>query len=366
MQYDIPSSSPPHNDGENYNTPKRARVRQMRRDGFSWSSITQSLGVKKSTAQDICKAPSSRTTRKGKPYQKPLLSPRTVRQIIRYIATCYSTRRLTFEEVRRRLGIQASVRTIRRALRRHGYRRCIACPRPFISRAAARKRLSFCQSHRWWGTSDYAAHRDDGKVGGDWRKVVWSDEATFDIGKDGRVWVTRRVDERACQDCIKSIYRSGRFSLMIWGAMGWDYKSPLVFMKKLPGQKGICSKAYLQEVLQPVIFPLFDDLGPDYIFMEDGAKVHLGHARRQRLQHGVRTMSWPPCSPDLNPIEKVWRWMKEELNKMPYKPRTKEHLMEVLQALWDRVDPVDYRKYTERLTVKIEDLIAVKGLATIH
>ncbi len=58
--------------------------------------------------------------------------------------------------------------------------------------------------------------------------------------------------------------------------------------------------------------------------------------------------------------------MKEELNKMPYKLRTKEHLMEALQALWDRVDPVDYRKYTEQLTVKIEDLIAVKGLATIH
>ena len=45
---------------------------------------------------------------------------------------------------------------------------------------------------------------------------------------------------------------------MIWGALGWDYKSELVFMQKLPGRKGICSKAYLQQVLQPVIFPLFD------------------------------------------------------------------------------------------------------------
>ena len=78
---------------------------------------------------------------------------------------------------------------------------------------------------------------------------------------------------------------------MIWGALGWDYKSELVFLEKLPGRKGICSKAYLQQVLQPIIFPLFDTLGPEYIFMEDGSKVHLGKARLPRLQHGIRGFS---------------------------------------------------------------------------
>lgn len=366
MQYDIPSSSPPHEDRANWNTPKRARVRQMRRDGKSWGQITSELRVKKSTAQDICKAPSSRTTRKGKQYHRKLLDLRTIRRIIRYIGTNFIMRRMRFEEVRLRLGIQASARTIRRELRLHGYRRCIACPRPFISRAQAKKRLTFAYKHRWWGTSDWAAHRTDGRQGGDWRKVIWSDEASFDIGKDGRVWVTRRIDEKACSDCIKSIYRSGRFSVMIWGAMGWNFKSLLVIMEKLPGRRGICSKAYLQEVLRPVVFPLFDTLGPEYIYMEDGAKVHKGYARLPRLQHNVRGFDWPPSSPDLNPIEKVWRWMKEELNKMPYKPRTKEHLIEVLQGLWDHVNPMDYRRYTERLTCKLEDVIKVRGLATIH
>ena len=56
------------------------------------------------------------------------------------------------------------------------------------------------------------------------------------------------------------------------------YKSKLVFIEKLPDCKGIYSKAYLQEVLEPVVFPLFDNLGPEYIFMEDGVKVHLGYA----------------------------------------------------------------------------------------
>ena len=75
---------------------------------------------------------------------------------------------------------------------------------------------------------------------------------------------------------------------MIWGGLGWDYKSELVFIQKLPGRKGICSKAYLRQVLQRVVFPLFDRLGPEYIFMEDGAKVYTGSARLPRLSHGIR------------------------------------------------------------------------------
>jgi hypothetical protein len=56
-----------------------------------------------------------------------------------------------------------------------------------------------------------------------------------------------------------------------------------MFLEKLPGRKGIYSKAYLEQVLKPIIFPLFDSLGPEYIFMEDGSKVYKGKARLPRL-----------------------------------------------------------------------------------
>ena len=70
---------------------------------------------------------------------------------------------------------------------------------------------------------------------------------------------------------------------MIWGALGWDYKSELVFVEKLPERKGVCSKAYLQQVLEPVVFLLFNQLGPEYIFIEDSSKIHVGKARLLRL-----------------------------------------------------------------------------------
>jgi hypothetical protein len=94
------------------------------------------------------------------------MSVREIRQCIRHILRDWSTRRLTFEQVRTQLGIEASTRTIRRELRRAGYRRYIACPRPYISRKQAKKRLGFALEYRWWGTSDYTAFRQDGKIGG--------------------------------------------------------------------------------------------------------------------------------------------------------------------------------------------------------
>jgi hypothetical protein len=72
-------------------------------------------------------------------------------------------------------------------------------------------------------------------------------------------------------------------SVMIWGAISWDYKSELVFIEKLPERRSICLKVYLQEVLEPVIFLLFDTLGLEYIFIENGAKIYCRSIRLLRL-----------------------------------------------------------------------------------
>ncbi|PQE23343.1 hypothetical protein CJF30_00011207 [Rutstroemia sp. NJR-2017a BBW] len=62
---------------------------------------------------------------------------------------------------------------------------------------------------------------------------------------------------------------------MFWGMIGWDYKSPLVFLERQEGDRGVTSKTYLQQVLEPIVFPLFDQLGTDYIFMEDDLKQEI-------------------------------------------------------------------------------------------
>jgi hypothetical protein len=157
---------------------------------------------------------------------------------------------------------------------------------------------------------------------------------------------------------------------MVWGAIGWDWKSPLIFLEKEEGKKGICSKAYLKQVLDGVIFPHWAQMTEKerskFIFIEDGSKIYKGFAQLAKINSDIRTFEWPPSSPDLNPIEKVWRWIKNKITALLQVPTTIEELKGHIQRLWDKVDPVYFRQYTERLTYKVEDVIKMKELATVY
>ena len=58
--------------------------------------------------------------------------------------------------------------------------------------------------------------------------------------------------------------------------------------------------------------------------------------------------------------------MKEKLKQLPYVVTTKAQLKLEIQRIWDEIDPRDFRHYTERLTCIMEDVIKVKGRATIN
>jgi hypothetical protein len=118
-----------------------------------------------------------------------------------------------------------------------------------------------------------------------------------------------------------------------------------VFLTKEEGMYDICSTAYLKQVLKRVVFLYYDLLDEDekeeFIFIEDSSKVHKEKARLPKLEKEIRGFDWLPFSPDLNPIEKVWHWMKNEITKLANPPTTIEEMKRVLQELWDKVEPKD-------------------------
>jgi Transposase len=136
-------------ENEEWPTPARAIIRAMSRLGFSQRDIILKTSAPRRTIRDILHQEHCRRSRKGKVYKPHLMSTREIRRCIRHIAKDWSTRRLSFEQVRAQLGIIASAHTIRRELRHAGYHRYITCPRPYISRKQAKKRLGFALEHRW-------------------------------------------------------------------------------------------------------------------------------------------------------------------------------------------------------------------------
>ena len=99
--------------------------------------------------------------------------------------------------------------------------------------------------------------------------------------------------------------------------------------------------------------------------MEDGAKIHMGHAKRVRSQAGIKGFAfWPPSSPDLNPIEKVWRWMKNKITQMESFPTKIEDLKKAVQDLWDEMDSCDFIQHIERMSEKMQQVLQQKGMQT--
>ncbi len=52
--------------------------------------------------------------------------------------------------------------------------------------------------------------------------------------------------------------------------------------------------------------------------------------------------------------------MKAEIKKLPFVPLTVEDLKEVIQELWDKIDPQDLICYTERLSCKLETFLKLE------
>ena len=83
-------------------------------------------------------------------------------------------------------------------------------------------------------------------------------------------------------------------------------------------------------------------------------------------------MEWPPNSPDLNPIENLWAWLKLELHRcypdtkyLPGSPETvKSVLKERLMEVWWDIGEKMLNRLIESMSERVQAVLAAKGWYT--
>jgi len=108
-----------------------------------------------------------------------------------------------------------------------------------------------------------------------WRKNIYSDESIFDTSKRGSAWVMRLPHECYHGDCLEHTFRSGCSTVVVWGAISYNWKPPLVFLEGSGKKKGATMEDYYEQVIEPVVSPTwFDGSWCGGLFVEDGAALH--------------------------------------------------------------------------------------------
>ena len=84
--------------------------------------------------------------------------------------TLKTDRRQILADFTNHCGLNVSTLIIRQALHQVGFYNRVAQKKPFLSDVHRRRRLKFALQHRNWTFEE-------------WKKVIWTDESTFKIGK---------------------------------------------------------------------------------------------------------------------------------------------------------------------------------------
>ena len=326
---------------------QRLMVHTLHQAGHTQTWIAEHLGFTRRQVGYVLTVPLTPKKRSGRP---PVLSPEQVQELISFVRTSKKTRQMTFFELARHFEEwHVGEYVIRHALRSAGYRRRVALQKPPLSPANRAKRVAFAEAHIHWTVEQ-------------WNTILWSDESWMCGGRHRKRRVTRLAGESLDETCIVERLPRKR-GWMFWGCFNGSRKGPCLFWEKEWGS--INTERYCERIV-PLVHGWIR-MYPGLVFMQDNASSHASKETAcELLLREVRTLSWPPFSPDLNPIEGVWNKMKDYI-EIHYpdlehgRERTYPQLRLIVKEAWDSVTPEYLASIVISMRERCETVLAAQG-----
>jgi len=207
--------------------------------------------------------------------------------------------------------------------------------KPILSERNKQKRLEYAILHQHDNFSN----------------VIFTDESFFCLNRN-----TKKVFVFNGQEAPFSPWYNPDRGVMVWGGICRKGKIDLQFL-----EGSIDKNAYIK-VLEDY-FPRLGDkkYGKDrWRFMQDNAGAHRALIVKEWLEdHVPKRLHHPPQSPDLNPIEQVWGYMKDFVESR--NPVSRDDLMELMLRAWDQLSTETINSYINHMSTVIPTVIANGG-----
>jgi transposase len=334
-------------------TSREGRLRILIERGWSVRAIAGVLGVPTSTAQD---AVASVRHQYGLPARnmggRPrILSTQDVRQLSRMIVRgSFRTWRAVADAFFDNCNIRLSASTVRRYCGEIGLRSRALLRSPPLTKATMSKRLAWAKRHLAWGDKE-------------WGQVVWSDESAFRLYRiDGRARIIRQDGAQPRPQDYQIRAHTGGGCIHVWGCMTSHGVGVLI---RLEGT--INAANYIEQVVTSALPESLARLRlrrDRVLFMQDNAAAHKANTTKTALKDaGIKILDWPAFSPDLNPIENLWDFLKWEVGKMPQAHSLNELWAQVHTA-WHNITPDLCESLVDSLPRRLAAVKKAKGGAT--
>jgi hypothetical protein len=297
--------------------------------------------------------------RPGRPSK---MSPQDKRRAVAYLK---AHPRSTWATIAERFGV--GITKIRSVAHDAGLHKRVVRRTPFIGPQARKKRIL------WARLNPSTA----------WKRMVFTDESAIQLGEDiGRRWTIRAAGDEYGPQHVDPTFHSSRQSLMVWGAIAYGKKWPLQRLPLAPSAtsggkrtkaEGLNGEKYAEGIIRGRLAGIVEEMSATVArdhchgvkVVEDGAPSHTSKlAARARKEANIQSHFHPPSSPDLNPIEPVWRTLKIRLGKLRPRATTWDQLWEQTCQVWDEIDIETINRQVRSMPDRRQSVVKAKGWGT--
>ena len=157
-------------------------------------------------------------------------------------------------------------------------------------------------------------------------------------------------------------FKSGRTSLGVWSCFCGDEMGPLVVIPK----EGTMTAERYKETLKKYFIPFYRRMkrkyGSSVIMQQDNASWHKAGVITSFLAtQKVKFIRWPAQSPDLSPIENLWKHIKNIVGKRRHLIKNTSQMETALREVWPQIKGETLLKLNASMPGRLATVIKRKG-----